>query len=114
EVAEARGAPGSVAADLPVVPAPERRRDIPADPDAFLAMRRQAWQAMDESERALFRMRHEAWQALSVAEAGARRERYLALQALDGVDLAMLRDTSAVYDGLAIEVQRELRERFDG
>lgn len=85
----------------------------PTDLGVLLEARRQAWDAMNDSERTLFRQRLEEWEQLPHDVAGERRERYLALQALDGVDLAMLRQTRELYASLPPGTQRELRERFD-
>lgn len=85
----------------------------PTDLGVLLEARRQAWDAMNDSEHTLFRQRLEEWEQLPHDVAGERRERYLALQALDGVDLAMLRETRALYASLPADTRRELRERFD-
>lgn len=85
----------------------------PTDLGVLLEARRQAWDAMNDSQRTLFRQRMEEWEQLPHDVAGERRERYLALQALDGVDLAMLRETRALHDALPAATRRELRERFD-
>lgn len=85
----------------------------PTDLGVLVETRRQAWEAMSASERALFRQRLEDWEALPHADAGERRERYLALQALDGVDRAILRETRGLYATLPAATQRGLRERFD-
>lgn len=85
----------------------------PTDLGVLLEARRQAWDAMSNSERTLFRQRMEAWEEMPHDAAGEQRERYLALQELDGVDLAMLRETRELYASLPADTQRELRERFD-
>lgn len=84
----------------------------PTDVGVLLETRRQAWEALGKAGQDVFRERLEAWNALPHEEAGERRERFLALQALDGVDLAMLRDTRALFEALPDGTRRELRERF--
>jgi hypothetical protein len=85
----------------------------PTDLGVLVEARRQAWDAMNDSERTLFRQRLEDWERMPHDAAGEQRERYLALQALDGVDRAMLRETRELYASLPGATQRELRERFD-
>lgn len=85
---------------------------VPTELGVLVETRRQAWAAMTEQERSAFEERFEAWNRLPHDQAGARRERYLALQALDGVDLALLRETRALFATLPGETRRELRARF--